>query len=188
MYHMITSKHAHNIAQTISILYMPKIKHYQTLFPKPSKASKTLNGATVPKSNRNVSSDLEKKTNNDVQINDMNNEASYLQAEKFPMTTHIDMQKNTFTTHWSFLNDSEITKIINHLLGMKIDDLKALYDTINCKLAKRNGYVVDYKPILTAILGCHSHTLLLGSSEQVKLRLTILAHMWTKTRHHWENQ
>jgi hypothetical protein len=60
MYHKIPSKHAHNITQTISILYMPEINHYQALFPKLPQTSNTLNNATVSKSNGNVSSDLEK--------------------------------------------------------------------------------------------------------------------------------
>ena len=44
-----------------------------------------------------------------------------------------------------------------------------MYDTIYLKLVRRNGYAVDYNPTLTALLGCHSNTLLLGSSEQSKL-------------------
>eukprot|EP00956_Cyclotella_meneghiniana_P034858 scaffold108916_cov39-Cyclotella_meneghiniana.AAC.1 len=52
---------------------------------------------------------------------------------------------------------------------MTENDLKELYDTIGAKLRQQNGYVVDYNPAaLTAILGCHSNTLLLGSSEQSK--------------------
>ena len=39
---------------------MLEIKHYQALFPKLPQASNTLNGATVSKSNGNVSSDLER--------------------------------------------------------------------------------------------------------------------------------
>ena len=52
---------------------------------------------------------------------------------------------------------------------MKLNDLKALYDTVSLKLTKQNGYVVDYNPTLTAVLGCHSNALLLGSSEQSKV-------------------
>ena len=52
---------------------------------------------------------------------------------------------------------------------MKLNDLKALYNTVSLKLTKRNGYVVDYNPTLTAVLGCHSNALLLGSSEQSKV-------------------
>ena len=154
MYHMITSKHVHNITQTISILYMPEIKQYRALFPILPQASNTLNIVTS-ESDGNLSSNLKEKTNNNVQINSMNNKTSYSTVDKFSMTTNTDMQKNTFTAHWSFLNDSEMAKIIDHLLVMKLDDLKALYDTLNLKLIKQNGYVVDYNPILTAVLGCH---------------------------------
>lgn len=51
---------------------------------------------------------------------------------------------------------------------MTEEDLKQLYDTVRTKLTEQNGYVVDYNPALTAILGCHSNSLLLGSSEQAK--------------------
>ncbi len=51
---------------------------------------------------------------------------------------------------------------------MKLNDLKALYDTVSLKLTKQNGYIVDCNPTLTAVLGCHSNALLLGSFEQSK--------------------
>ena len=74
-----------------------------------------------------------------------------------------------FSTHLSFMNMVEVRKIIDHLSGMDVNDLRALYDTIYLKLTTRNGYVVDYNPTLTAVLGCHSNALLLGSSEQSKV-------------------
>ena len=52
---------------------------------------------------------------------------------------------------------------------MDVNNLRTLYDTIYLKLVRRNGYVVDYNPTLTALLGCHSNTLMLGSSEQSKV-------------------
>jgi hypothetical protein len=57
-------------------------------------------------------------------MNGMNNLITPLQAEKFSVATNTDVQKKAFSAHWSFLNDSEITKIINLLFGMKLDDLK----------------------------------------------------------------
>ena len=76
------------------------------------------------------------------------------------MATNTNIRKSNFTAHWSFMNDSDIFKITRYLLGMKLDDLEALYNTINLKLTKQNGYVVDYNPILIAVSGCYSSTLL----------------------------
>ena len=70
---------------------------------------------------------------------------------------------------------------------MKLNDLKALYDTVSLKLTKQHGCIVDYNPRLTAVSGCHSNALLLGSSEQ-KLQLIMFVHVLTKTKHLWENQ
>ena len=64
------------------------------------------------------------------------------------------------------MNVVEINKIISHLSGMDVNDLRTLYDTIYLKLVRHNGYAVDYNPTSTALLGCHSNTLLLGSFEQ----------------------
>jgi hypothetical protein len=69
----------------------------------------------------------------------------------------------------SFVNKKEVDDIVCHLKGMALNDLKELYSTVAQKLTKRNGYVVDYNPTLTAILGCHTNALLLGSSEQSKV-------------------
>ena len=92
------------------------------------------------------------------------------------------------TTFSSFLNVSKIHKIHEHLSGMTENDLKELYDTVGAKLIQQNGYVVDYNPALTAILGCHSNTLLLGSSEQSKQHHITLGRTLTKTKHRLENQ
>ena len=59
-------------------------------------------------------------------------------------------------------------RIFLDLSSMEEKDLIQLYDTVKNKLVQRNGYVVDYNPALTAILGCHTNSLLLGSSEQAK--------------------
>ena len=69
------------------------------------------------------------------------------------------------------MNVVEINKIISHLSGMDVNDLRTLYDTIYLKLVRHNGYAVDYNPTLTltALLGCHSNTLLIGASEQSKV-------------------
>jgi len=46
--------------------------------------------------------------------------------------------------------------------------LQLLYNNVSKKLVDRNGYVVQYNPLLTAILGCNTNSLLLGSTEQSK--------------------
>ena len=51
---------------------------------------------------------------------------------------------------------------------MELPDLKALYDSVSKKLVDRNGYVVDYNHLLTAVLGCTTNILLLGGTEQSK--------------------
>jgi hypothetical protein len=79
-----------------------------------------------------------------------------------------DIDKTNIDSHVSFMNQEEMKRIFLHLSGMGEKDLKQLYDTVKNKLVKRNGYVVDYNPALTAILGCHTNSLLLGSSEQAK--------------------
>ena len=96
-------------------------------------------------------------------------EAHQSSDQKSSRIDYTSIQQNTSAAHWSLLNDCEINKIITHLSGMKLDDLKALYDTVSLKLTKQNGYIVDYNPTLTAVLGCHSNALLLGSSEQSKV-------------------
>ena len=63
---------------------------------------------------------------------------------------------------------NEIKNIIQNLCGLTLSDLQSLYNAVSSKLEKRNGWVVDCNPILTAILGCNTNSLLLGSSEQSK--------------------
>ena len=67
------------------------------------------------------------------------------------------MWKITLAAICSFLIDSEINKIIIHLLEIKINYLTPLYDTVSLKLAIQNGYIVDYNHTSTAVLGCHSN-------------------------------
>jgi hypothetical protein len=88
------------------------------------------------------------------------------------VTKQIDTNPTTETdpeTTTSFMDDREIKNMCEHLTGMDIQDLKALYQTVRSKLIKHNGYVVDFSPILTAILGSHSNSLLLGASEQSRV-------------------
>ena len=115
-----------------------------------------------------LSPDKQKMQNN-LQLSDSTTEADQSPDQKSSRIDYTSIQQNTSAVHWSFLNDCEISKIITHLSAMKLNDLKALYDTVSLKLTKRNGYIVEYNPSLTAFLGCHSNALLLGSFEQSKV-------------------
>ena len=55
-----------------------------------------------------------------------------------------------------------------HLTGMDIENLKFIYERIRTKLIKSIGWIADYNPALTAVLGCHVNLILLGSSKQSK--------------------
>ena len=46
------------------------------------------------------------------------------------------------------------------------DRLQKIYDKISDAVKDRNGLVVDYNPLLTALLGCNTNLLFLGSKEQ----------------------
>ena len=46
------------------------------------------------------------------------------------------------------------------------DKLYSVYNKISTKLIDRNGLVVDYNPLLTALLGCNTNASFLGSKEQ----------------------
>ena len=59
----------------------------------------------------------------------------------------------------------EIKKTVEDLSRITLSDLQSLYNAVPMKSENRNGWVVDYNPILTAILGCNTNSLLLGSSE-----------------------
>ena len=52
---------------------------------------------------------------------------------------------------------------------MMVDDtnqLQKIYDKISAAIQDRNGLVVDYNPLLTALLGCNTNLLFLGAKEQ----------------------
>ena len=46
------------------------------------------------------------------------------------------------------------------------NQLQKIYDKISAAIQDRNGLVVDYNPLLTALLGCNTNMLFLGSKEQ----------------------
>ena len=92
----------------------------------------------------NLSSISNTKMQNNLQLRDITPEAHQSPDQKSSRIDYTSIQQNTSAAHWSFLNDCEINKIITHLSGMKLNDLKALYDTVSLKLTKQNGYIVDY--------------------------------------------
>ncbi len=67
-----------------------------------------------------------------------------------------------------FLELSEVDRLVECLDGMLTSDLESLYNSVSDKLEKRNGYVVDYNRMLTAILGCNKNSLLFGGTKQSK--------------------
>ena len=179
-YQNLTSKFMHIDRDTICILYIGN--HYQTLVPVRYPSSITpcilpvkkarLDNADNRGKNDTATKIISTHNNNNDLINSAPNIPHILNTKS--SNTSIGNENNSKTQHsisipLSFMNTEEINQIIDHLSGMNIDDLRALYDTIYLKLIKRNGYVVDYNPTLTALLGCHSNTLLLGSSEQSKV-------------------
>ncbi|KAL7549323.1 hypothetical protein ACHAWF_017111 [Thalassiosira exigua] len=68
----------------------------------------------------------------------------------------------------TFMSQREIRRLMTYLAGMEVSDLRRLYEKVSSKLAKRNGYVVDFNYLLTSILGTNTNSLLLGGTEQSK--------------------
>ena len=68
----------------------------------------------------------------------------------------------------TMFDEEELAKLIDDLNGMTLQDLTTMYNAVAAQLEKRNGYVVEFNPILTAVLGSNTCALLLGSSEQSK--------------------
>ena len=58
---------------------------------------------------------------------------------------------------------SQITQLTKELEGLELEDLKDLYSNVSHKLTTRNGYVADYNILLTALMGCNTNSLFLGS-------------------------
>jgi hypothetical protein len=61
--------------------------------------------------------------------------------------------------------------ITRELRSLNVDQLTALYYRVANKLNDRNGWVVEYNPLLTALLGCNTNLAFLGSKEQSKQAL-----------------
>lgn len=57
----------------------------------------------------------------------------------------------------------EVQQLMAELSGLTIHDLRDLYTHVSSKLVERNGYVADFNPLLTALMGCNTNSLFLGS-------------------------
>jgi len=60
---------------------------------------------------------------------------------------------------------------MRELQSLSLKELIGLYDRVAKKLEDRNGWVVEYNPLLTSLLGCNSNLAFLGSKEQSKQAL-----------------
>ena len=56
----------------------------------------------------------------------------------------------------------------SELNGMKLKDLRSLYNNVLLALPDQNGYVVDHNKLLAALMGSNTNSLFLGSREQSK--------------------
>jgi hypothetical protein len=61
--------------------------------------------------------------------------------------------------------------IMRELKSLSLKELIGLYDRVAKKLEDRNGWVVEYNPLLTSLLGCNTNLAFLGSKEQSKQAL-----------------
>ena len=58
---------------------------------------------------------------------------------------------------------TKVRQLMAELEGLTIEDLRDLYTHVSSKLVKRNGYVADFNMLLTALMGCNTNSLFLGS-------------------------
>ena len=61
--------------------------------------------------------------------------------------------------------------IMRELQSLSLKQLLGLYDRVANNLEDRNGWVVEYNPLLTSLLGCNTNLAFLGSKEQSKQAL-----------------
>ena len=61
--------------------------------------------------------------------------------------------------------------ITQELRSLSLKQLLGLYDRVAKKLVDRNGWVVEYNPLLSSLLGCNTNLSFLGSKEQSKQAL-----------------
>jgi hypothetical protein len=164
-YKMCTAIHTSNDTRTIALLYDNQSQHYQALIGRKAYISN-------PGNNRKM-----KPTKDDaywptIKIEDKTIPPTNLQSNKINTKSVPPKAGNTTqirsTHNPTFQRANEIDRLVEDLNGMKLPDLETLYDSVSKKLVDRNGYVVDYNHLLTAVLGCNTNTLLLGGTEQSK--------------------
>lgn len=68
----------------------------------------------------------------------------------------------------------------DHLQSKFLDLTQEQKDRINAIFPKRNGLIVEYNEIITALLGCNTNVSILGSDEQAKCTLLYLLKYVTK--------
>jgi hypothetical protein len=88
---------------------------------------------------------------------------------------------NTPTLHFVKMSSEDCCKyklfvpkrnaIARELQSLGLEQLRGLYDRVAKKLEGRNGWVVEYNPLLTSLLGCNTNLAFLGSKEQSKQAL-----------------
>ena len=61
-----------------------------------------------------------------------------------------------------------LCQLKSELNGMRLKDLRSLYNNVLLALPDQNGYVVDHNKLLAALMGSNTNSLFLGSREQSK--------------------
>ena len=78
---------------------------------------------------------------------------------------HLQQPKSTSASE----NRSQfLYQLKSELNGMRLKDLRSLYNNVSLSLPDRNGYVVDHNKLLAALMGSNTNALFLGSREQSK--------------------
>ena len=118
-------KHTNDSAPTVCILFLHELQHYQALLCQSPLDIQTFNDSTASVSKNNLSSISNIKMQDNLQLSDITPESHQSLDQKSSRMDCTSIQQNTSAAHWSLLNDCEINKIIAHLSGMKLNDLKA---------------------------------------------------------------
>ena len=118
-------------------------------------------------------------------LNRVESESYNTRGEKDRPTIHLLRVKDTTSsqgleitaatlkppTYTYTLFTPKLKSIMDKLQAFDVDDLIHLYEMVANKLPERNGWVVDFNPILTGLLGSNTNLLHLGSTEQSKSAL-----------------
>ena len=148
---------------TIALLYDCAGQHYQALF-----AVESIAGGVACISRTNFTTADQRVSNKSTSESRTERKVSEKDNGNDGTTNPKTIRKASSGVDSAYLGTKKINRLITHLNGMKKIDLQSLYDNVSVKLKRRNGYVVDFNHLLTAILGCNTNTLLLGGTEQSK--------------------